>query len=159
MSRPDDSIFSDLVDQATLSELLPVHEGLPEGTHFLWFLNYRADAALHNIAMLERGAQHFKLRSPVRVFLSHWTDAILCGFVPLEAVKDPHVQEWFVTFYEVPLEDAKRRLTEFPRFPYDGRNADLVRAEMLADGTIQDLLKRSARILREKGIPGLSRYA
>ncbi len=137
-----------------------VHADLPAGVRMnvAWALSYTAKAALQNIAFFERGAAHFAFPFPVRVFLSHWTDAILTGFVPLDAVRDPHVHEWFVTFYEVPVEEAKQRLEQYPAFPYDGRNADLVRAQMLADGSIQQLLKRSAQALRERGIASLIRH-
>jgi hypothetical protein len=119
----------------------------------VWMVSYRAEGALQNIRYFENGVRHCKLEFPIRVFFSHWTDAILVSYVPLEAVREPHVQEWYVTFYEVPVEEAKRRLAEFPRFPYDGRNADLVRAEMLTDGSVQTLLKRSYAKLRELKVP------
>ena len=120
---------------------------------FVWMLSYSAEGALQNIRYFENGVRHCKLRFPIRVFLSHWTDAILVSYVPLEAVREPHVQEWYVTFYELPVDEAKRRLEEFPRFPYDGRNPDLVRAEMLTDGSVQSLLKRSYERLRELQVP------
>ncbi len=145
-------IFTEATQPGVRDALQRVHDGL-HNMHFAWSLNYDAAAALHNIEMFERGAKHFGFAFPVRVFLSNWTDGILSGSVPLEAVRDPHIQEWYVTFYEVPVEEAKTRLTQYPRFPYDGRNADLVRAEMLASGTIQQLLKKSAKALRERGIP------
>lgn len=99
-----------------------------------------------------------KLDFPIRVFLSNWTDAILVSFVPLEAVREPHVQEWYVTFYEVPVAEAKERLEKYPRFPYDGRNADLVRAEMLAGGDVRKLMKLSEARLKELGVPRETKY-
>lgn len=132
------------------------HSEARPGIPIVWMLSYRAEGALQNIRYFENGVRHCQLEFPIRVFLSHWTDAILVSFVPLEAVKEPHVQEWHVTFYEVPVEEAKARLTKFPKFPYDGRNADLVRAEMLAGGDIQRLLKRSAERLKALGIPKVS---
>ena len=151
-------IFEDFVPADVLQTLNRDHSEQTPGIPFVWLLSYGGKAALHNIGIFERGWRHCQLGFPVRVFFSNWTDAVLVGFVPLEAVKDPHVQEWFVTFYEVPVEEAKRRLAAFPRFPYDGRNADLVRAEMLAGGGIQKLLKRSAAELRRRGVETLARH-
>ena len=153
MYEPIDLIFKEFVPNKVYERLAaPESDDMPS-IPLIWMLSYRASGALQNIRYFENGVRHCKLEFPIRVFLSNWTDAILVSFVPLEAVREPHVQEWHVTFYEVPVEEAKERLTQFPRFPYDGRNHDTVRAEMLAGGHLQKLLKLSATRLKELGVP------
>jgi len=46
--------------------------------------------------------------------MSDWRAAIIVTLVPVSAVRDPHVREWF---YEVPVVEAKERLTTYPDFP------------------------------------------
>lgn len=150
-------VFKDFVPENIYSRLAEPHTDERPGIPLIWMLSYRASGALQNIRYFENGVRHCKLEFPIRVFLSNWTDAILVSFVPLEAVCEPHVQEWHVTFYEVDVETAKERLTKFPRFPYDGRNPDLVRAQMLVDGDVKKLLKRSKDKLLGMGVPIESR--
>ena len=156
--EPIELVFKDFVPPAVYERLAEPHSDERPGIPFVWMLSYRSSGALQNIRYFENGVRHCQLQFPIRVYLSHWTDAILVTFVPLEAVREPHVQEWHVTFYEVPLEEAKERLAKHPEFPYDGRNRDAVRAEMLANGDIQQLLKRSADHLRARGVPLESKY-
>lgn len=124
----------------------------------VWMVSYRSEGALQNIRYFENGVRHCNLEFPIRVFFSNWTDAIVVSYIPLEAIKEPHVQEWFVTFYEVSVEEAKIRLKNFPHFPYDGRNADLVRAQMLVDGSVQNLLKASYDKLKSMKVPLIEKF-
>jgi hypothetical protein len=151
--EPIELIFKDQVPPEVYARLAEPYSDARPAIPFIWILSYSSEGALQNIRFFENGVRHCKLEFPIRVFLSNWTDAILISFVPLDAVREPHVQEWNVTFYEVPVEEAKERLTKFPSFPYDGRNADLVRSEMLAGGDVRRLLKLSADRLKSLGIP------
>lgn len=152
-----DFVFKDFVPPAVYARLSEPHSKSRPGIPFVWLMSYRAAGALQNIKYFENGVRHCQLEFPIRVFLSHWTDAILVSFVPLEAVREPHIQEWHVTFYEVTAEEAKAKLEKYPKFPYDGRNPDLARAAMLASGDIQQLLKLSAEKLRAMGVPSVAR--
>ena len=158
LHEPIELIFKEFVPSNVYERLAaPESEEVPS-IPLIWMLNYRASGALQNIRYFENGVRHCKLDFPIRVFLSNWTDAILVSFVPLEAVREPHVQEWYVTFYEVPVAEAKERLAKYPSFPYDGRNADLVRAEMLAGGDVRKLMKLSEARLKELGVPRETKY-
>jgi hypothetical protein len=156
--EPIELIFKEFVPAKVYERLALPHTDEVPGIPLIWMLSYRSSGALQNIRYFENGVRHCSLEFPIRVFLSHWTDAILVSFVPLEAVREPHVQEWHVTFYEVPLAEAKERLEKFPQFPYDGRNADQVRAEMLSGGDVQRLMKRSVARLKELGVPREGKY-
>ncbi len=151
-------LIESFVPENILERVQKPHSSQTPALPFTWFVSYTAESALQNIRYCENGVRRCQLEFPIRVFLSHWTDAIIVTFVPLEALRDPHVQEWYVTFYEVPVEDVKVRLATYPKFPYDGRSADLVRAEMLAGGDIQRLLKTSYDQLRKKGVPLLTKF-
>lgn len=151
-------MFEDFVPQEVYSRLTsPKSENKPI-IPLVWMVSYRSQGALQNIRYFENGVKHCALEFPVRVFFSHWTDAIVVSYVPLEAIKEPHVQEWFVTFYEVSVEEAKQRLTQYPKFPYDGRDADLVRAQMLVDGSVQALLKKSYDKLKSMNVPLIEKF-
>jgi hypothetical protein len=128
------------------------HTEQTPGIPFAWRMSYSGAGARQNIRFFENGHRHCKLEFPIRVFFSNFTDAIVVTFVPLEAIREAHILEHFSTFYEVPVEEAKARLDEFPNFPYDGRNADLVRAEILAGGGPMDLLRKSKQMLAQMGI-------
>lgn len=156
--EPIELVYKDFIEPDIYQRLAEPHSEVKPGIPFIWMLSYTAKSALQNIGYFENGVRHCQLKFPIRVFLSNWTDAILVSFVPLDAVREPHVQEWNVTFYEVSVEEAKRRLSDFPKFPYDGRQADLVRAEMLANGSVQSLLKRSADRLKRLGVPWEGKY-
>lgn len=125
---------------------------------FAWILSYRSSSALQNIRYFENGVRHCKLEFPIRVFLSKWTAAILVTFVPPEAVKEPHVQEWFDTWYEVPVEEAKKRLAQHPDFPYTGVNPDLHMAQLRTGGEHKEILKRSRERLLGMGVPFIGRH-
>ena len=156
--EPIELVFKEFVPSSVYERLAAPHSDEVPGIPLIWMLSYRASGALQNIRYFENGVRHCKLDFPIRVFLSNWTDAILVSFVPLEAVREPHVQEWHVTFYEVAVEEAKERLEKFPRFPYDGRDPDLVRAEMLSGGDVRKLMKLSEAKLKELGIPREKKY-
>lgn len=119
---------------------------------FTWMVSYTGRQALGNIRIFENGVRHCQLEFPVRVFMSTWTHAIVTTFVPLEAIREPHVSEWFVTFYEVPVDEAKLRLQSFPAWPYDGRNPDLAAAELRAGPAASVLLKASRDRLVSLGV-------
>jgi hypothetical protein len=140
------------VDPAILSVLSREHSVERPAIPFAWMVSYTGRKALLNIGYFENGVRHCKLDFPIRVFFSNWTDAIVISFVPLEAIREPHVLEWYSSFREVPVEEAKALLTAHPKFPYDGRSADLVRAEILASGGPQSLLDKSRATLKERGI-------
>lgn len=154
---PDDSLHDAFVDAKVLERLKRPHSDNSPGIPFAWILSYDAKKALRNIGYFENGVRHCQLEFPLRVFMSKWTAAILVTFVPPEAVREPHVQEWFDTWYEVPLQDAKERLAKFPDFPYDGRNADLHMAELRTSGEHKEILKRSRERLIKLGVPLLGR--
>jgi hypothetical protein len=90
---------------------------------FVWMISYRGADARQNIRYFENGVRHLNLTIPIRVFMSVWTHAVVISFVPLESIKEPHVREWFSTFYEVTINEAKVRLDNFPDWPYDGRTS------------------------------------
>ena len=119
---------------------------------FAWMVNYDAASALQNIRFFENGSRHCTLDFPIRVFLSTWTAAIVVSFVPLSAIREPHVLEWYTTFYEVTVDEAKQRLALYPRFPYDGRQPDPVRADIIARGGPQALIDDARRVLAARGI-------
>lgn len=119
---------------------------------FAWMVSYTAEGAAQNIGYFENGVRHCQLDFPIRVFFSNWTDAIVVTFVPLQAIREPHVLEWYTTFYEVSVDVAKDRLARYPKFPYDGRNPDLVRAEIMTAGGPQALIDKAKAVLGEQGI-------
>ena len=145
-------ILKDLVDPEILQALERPHTKEVPGVPFSWMVSYTGSAALQNIQYFENGVRHCRLEFPIRVYFSHWTHAIVISFVPIEAIREAHVLEWYSTFYEIPVAAAKSQLEAFPKWPYDGRNADTVRAEMLANGGVQALLDKSVMVLKEKGI-------
>ncbi len=151
-------MFEEFVPQEVYERLVAPKADNKPIIPLVWMVSYRAEGALQNIRYFENGVRHCHLEFPIRVFFSNWTDAIVVSYIPLEAIKEPHVQEWFVTFYEVPVEEAKARLELFPKFPYDGRNADLVRAQMLVDGSVQNLLKASYDKLKNMKVPLIEKF-
>ncbi len=100
---------------------------------FSWMVSYDGRKARRNIAYFEHGARNCRHAYPVHVFMSALTPAVVISFVPLNGVREPHVREWFASYHEIPVEEAKRRLDAYPEWPYDGRDADIVRAEQLND--------------------------
>lgn len=125
---------------------------------FSWMVSYTGRKALGNIRIFESGAKHCSLAFPIRVFISTWTHAIVTSFVSLESIREAHVLEWFTTFYEVPVEEAKTRLAEFPDWPYDGRNPDLAAAELRTGPAAKELLKASRERLATLGITVPSKF-
>lgn len=150
---PEDSIYERFVEPAIRDRLQRAGTDDKPSIPFAWMLSYRASSARQNIRYFENGVRHCQLEFPIRVFLSHWSAAIVVSFVPLEAIKEPHVQEWYDSFYEVPVEEAKARLEQFPEFPYNGQNSDLYLADLRTSGEQQAVLKRSKERLRAMGVP------
>lgn len=124
------------------------------GIPFAWIVSYRGVSARQNIQYFENGVRHKQLDLPIRVFFSYWTAAVVVSFVPLEAVREPHVREWFVTFTEVPLEEAKSRLDKWPDWPYDGRATHEAGTALREDPEMdpQKLLKKSRIALEKLGL-------
>lgn len=151
-----DEIKSELwrknVPEEILSRISEPHSKERPGLPFAWMVSYTAEGALQNIRFFENGVRHCKLEFPIRIFMSNWTDAIVITFVPIEAIKEIHVMEWSASFYEVPVDEAKRRLVEYSRFPYDGRNPDTVRAEIIVAGGWQKLVKDAREKYSKMGI-------
>ncbi len=147
-------LHTHLVDPAVLERVSAEHSEARPGIPFVWMLSYKASSALQNIRYFENGVRHCQLAFPVRVFLSDWTAAILVSFVPPEAVNEPHVMEWLASFYEVPLEEAKARLTRYPDFPYNGTNPDTHLAALRTSNEQQAILRRSKERLRALGVRG-----
>lgn len=145
MSGDVNHVFNHLVSSDILEVISRPHTKEIPGVPFVWMVSYESAAALQNIKIFENGVRHCKLQFPIRVFLSKWTDAIVVSFVPLESIKEIHVMEWYCTFYEVDVDVAKHQLVQFPKFPYDGRNADLVRADLICNGGYQTLINESRR--------------
>jgi len=112
---------------------------------------YTAQGALQNISYLENGLRHFNASVPIRCFFSSWTAAVVASFVPLDAVRDPHIREWYSTYFEVPIEEAKRRLAAHPEWPYDGRTT-LQAREDLRNQTASAQITRSQKMLRARGL-------
>lgn len=131
-------------DQLLQEQLKLVASALP----FVWMTSYRGRAARQNIQYFENGVRHLDLKIPIRVFMSTWTAAVVITFVPLETIKEAHVREWFATFYEVPLDEAKQRLESFPEWPYDGREAWEVKNEM----TGSEVIAKSKELLKKYGV-------
>ena len=150
---PRQSLFDQFVEPQMLERLQRKHSEQSPGIPFAWILSYRSNSALQNIRYFENGVRHCQLQFPIRVFMSKWTAAIVVSFVPLEAIKEPHVQEWYASFYELSAEEAKTRLAQYPDFPYDGRNADLAMAELHTSGEHKAILQRSKERLRALGVP------
>lgn len=125
---------------------------------FAWMISYEASCALQNIRYFENGVRHCQLEFPIRVFLSTWTAAIVITFVPLQAIREPHVLEWYTTFYEVTVDEAKDRLARFPEFPYDGRRSDTFRAEVMVKGGWQVLVEESKRALAAQDIDMIDKF-
>lgn len=140
------------VPEAIMNRLAEPHSKERPRIPFAWMVSYSAAGAIQNIGFFENGVRHCKLDFPIRVFFSTWTDAIVITYVPLEAIREPHVLEWYTTFYEVSVEDAKARLAIHPKFPYDGRNPDLMRAEIMAAGGPQALIAKAEQVLAARGI-------
>jgi hypothetical protein len=141
------------VDPDILKRIAEPHSKERPCIPFSWMLSYSGKSARQNIRIFENGVRHCSLAFPVRVFFSNWSDAIVVTFVPLEAIREAHILEWYTTFYEVELEEAKRRLDQYPNWPYDGRNSDQVRAEILTSkGGVAGLLAESKQVLGARGI-------
>lgn len=119
---------------------------------FAWMISYSGEGALQNIRYFENGVRHCQLDFPIRVFFSTWTAAIVVTFVPIHAIREPHVLEWLTTFYEVSVPEAKERLAKFPDFPYDGQNSDTFRASVFERGGPQILIDEARALLASKGI-------
>lgn len=114
-----------------------------------WTLSYTAERALHNISFFEQGLSRVGLDFPVRVFMSTTSAGIVVGLTPLEAVRDPHVREYFASFYEVPLADAKKRLVDYPSWPYDP--TPLAEAIRRAPSSNQ-IASRTRMMLKRRGL-------
>jgi len=78
-------------------------------SYFRWIISYCPEDALHNIQYLENGIKHYQLDWPIRVFVSDKTAAKVMTFFTLDYVKNPHVKEWYDSFYEISLKEAKIR--------------------------------------------------
>lgn len=142
-------IEEQLVDAATL-------QTLQQHVPFAWLMSYSAAGALQNMRVLERGIEKLQLDDLVyKVYLSNWTAAIIVTLVPLSAVRDPHVREWFDSFYEVAIPDAKQRLTTFPEFPYDGR--PVWELYVNREKEMKDILARSRDRVKALGLSMLGR--
>lgn len=129
------------------------HSKVRPGIPFAWMLSYDGPAARQNIRYFENGVRHCALEFPIRTFFSDWSAGVVVSFVPLEAIREPHILEWFVTFKEVPLEEAKSRLERFPSYPYDGRDPIALKVQHLTDGkSVEDLLRASRDALAKKRI-------
>lgn len=153
IGSPDAAMYAQFVAPAIRARLLEPDSEHRPGIPFAWILSYEAARARQNIRYFENGVRHCQLEFPIRVFMSTWSAAIVVSFVPLEAIKEPHVQEWYDSFYEVPVEDAKARLERYPAFPYDGRNPDLALAELRTNGELKAVLRRSRERLLALGVP------
>jgi hypothetical protein len=141
------------VDPSIMDRLTQPHSKERPGIPFAWMISYEGRSARQNIRFFENGVRHCSLEFPIRVFFSHWTAAIVISFVPLAAIREPHILEWYTTFYEVDVKDAKDRLDKCPDWPYDGRKDFEVRAAILtAEGGMQAMLDESKRVLNERGI-------
>ena len=140
------------VPPEVFADLSRPHTKERPGIPFSWMVSYSGTKALNNIRVFENGARHCQLQFPIRVYMSTWTPAILTSFVPIESVREAHILDWFTSFYEVPVEEAKARLQQHPEWPYDGRNADLARAELMTQGGPEALLAASRKRLREMGV-------
>ena len=143
------NIEEKLVDAETLKTL---EKHVP----FAWLMSYSAAGALQNMNVLERGISKLQLTNlQYTVYMSNWTAAIIVTLVPLSAVKDPHVREWFDSFYPVPSEEAKDRLRKFPDFPYDGR--PVWELYVNRDKEMKDILARSRARIKGMGLSMLGR--
>lgn len=141
------------VEPSIMTRLNEPHSKERPGIPFAWMISYEGDAARQNIRFFENGVRHCSLEFPIRVFFSHWTAAVVISFVPLAAIRESHILEWYTTFYEVDVEEAKVRLDTWPNWPYDGRKDFEVRAAILtSDGGMQAMLDESKRVLNERGI-------
>lgn len=140
------------VPESIMERLAAPHSKERPRIPFAWMISYEASRALHNIKFFETGVRHCQLEFPIRVFFSTFTAAIVITFVPLEAIREAHVLEYYTTFYEVPLDEAKERLTRFPDFPYDGRQPDAVRADIMVRGGPQALVDDARKALAARGI-------
>lgn len=144
-------LFSE-VPADIMVRLAATHTKTQPSIPFAWMLSYDSGAALHNIRYFENGVRHCHLDFPIRIFMSEWTAAIVITFVPLAAIREAHVLEWYSTFYEVTVDDAKYRLTTFPNYPYNGRSIyDLV-LEHQESGGVGAMLAKSKLELTNKGI-------
>jgi hypothetical protein len=153
--KPDEltmAVWKKNVPTEMLERLSVPHTVTTRGLPFAWMVSYRASGALQNLKIFQRGVECCKLEFPIRVFFSKWTDAIIVTFVPLEAIKEIHIMEWYYTFYEVSPEEAKERLEKYPSFPYDGRNPDTVRAEIIVNGGYQKFIDDARAKYKEQGI-------
>lgn len=140
------------IDPAVYERLTTPHSAERPACPWTWIMSYDAIDALQNIRVFEHSVRRSSLQFPVRVFLSTWADDILVTFVPPESIREAHVLDLYATLYEVPVEEAKERLAKFPKFPYDGRNSDLARAEIIANGGIDRLLREGKQRLQALGI-------
>lgn len=140
------------VPKSIMDRLAEPHSKERPRIPFAWMISYSASGALQNIRYFETGVQHCQLEFPIRVFFSTWTAAVVITFVPLEAIREAHVLEWYTTFYEVSVEEAKARLTAHPEFPYDGRRSDAMRAEVMVNGGPNALVEKSRQALAARGI-------
>ena len=145
-------LHAHLVAPDVMERLSAEHTDARPGIPFAWMLSYRAAGALQNIRYFENGVRHCKLTFPIRVFLSEWASAIVVSFVPVEAINEPHVMEWLDSFHEVPLDEAKARLTHYPEFPYNGTNPDTHLAELRTSNEQRAILRRSKERLRALGV-------
>lgn len=142
-------IEEQFVDEAIL-------ETLKKHVPFAWLLSYSSAGALQNMQVLERGIEKLKLDNlAYKVFMSEWTAGIIVTLVPLSAIRDPHVREWFDSFYEVSPAEAKVRLKAYPDFPYNGRQVWELYANR--DKEMKDILARSRERVKALGLSMLGR--
>jgi len=143
-----------VVDPALMADLSRLHTPDKPRIPFTWIVSYDGHRARRNIDYFEHGAEHCRLQYPVRVFRSIVTPAVVVSFVPLGAVRDPHVREWFASYYELPVEEAKHRLDRYPEWPYDGRDSVVVKMEQVNDPHYDPkaVMERSRKQLSELGL-------
>lgn len=122
-------------------------QNLIKSLPLVWATSYSAEGARQNIRYFENGIGHLKLNLPIRVFMSNWTHAVVISFVELAAVKEPHVREWFSTFYEVPVSEAKVRLETYPEWPYDGRTSLEANQAKWENNSAEKVIKQSQLML------------
>lgn len=153
MSKINDlQLLESEVNPDILNRLNEPHSKERPGIPFAWMISYDGAAARQNIRFFENGVRHCKLEFPIRVFFSEWTSAVVISFVPLTAIREAHVLEWYSTFNEVDIETAKQRLDQFPSWPYDGRKDYEVKVEQLTGKSMAEVLAESRRVLLERGI-------
>lgn len=152
-------ILEEGVAPEIVARLKEPHSKERHGLPFAWMASYHGKDSRQNITYFENAVRMCKLDFPIRVWMNTWSDDIVVSFVPLEAIQEPHIQEWFLSFYEVPVEEAKERLDKFPTYPYNGENPDTVRAALWASGeTPAGIGKKSIEHLKSRNIPIIKKF-